>query len=89
MEASGEHPVTQEQVRVRQVTHFQTSWTEGQAGAPGTFTVQLILDQGAEEYVVRPTADDLDVLYGLLRHEEAVYLDMNRKVLIFGNHAVG
>jgi hypothetical protein len=38
--------------------------------------------------VIRPTADDLDVLLQLESGEE-VYFDLNRKVLIFGNEAVG
>jgi hypothetical protein len=40
----------------RQVTDVQASWTENERGTPGAFTVQLILDNGAEEYVLHPTA---------------------------------
>jgi hypothetical protein len=53
---------TEQQIAVRQVTHMQASWTEQGRGAPGAFTLQLILDNGAQEYVLRPTADDVDVL---------------------------
>jgi hypothetical protein len=38
--------------------------------------------------VIRPTADDLDVLHQLLERGEEVYFDLNRKVLIFGNQSV-
>jgi len=88
MEATPQAPITPEAIVVRQVTHYQTSWAESEAGAPGVFSVQLILDQGAAEYVIRPTADDLDVLHQLLERGEEVYFDLNRKVLIFGNQSV-
>src|SRR3712207_7988004 len=39
---------TERQIQVRQVTQVQASWTEGQRGAPGAFTIQLILDNGAD-----------------------------------------
>jgi hypothetical protein len=89
MEATPQEPITPEAITVRQVTHYQTSWTQSEAGLPGVFSVQLILDQGAAEYVIRPTADDLDVLLELLESGEEVYFDLNRKVLIFGNESVG
>jgi len=76
-------------IKVRQVTDYQVSWTEGERGAPGAFTFQLILDNGAEEYVLRPTDDDADVLTDLLERTRAVYFDLERKILIFGNDSPG
>ncbi len=67
---------------MRQVTHFQVSWTEGQRAAPGAFTVQLVLDHGAEEYVLRPTAEDAVALVALLDRNETAFFDLERKVLI-------
>jgi hypothetical protein len=78
---------TEQQVRVRQVTHRQVSWTERERGTPGAFTVQLILDHGAEEYILRPTADDAQVLVQLLQVAEGTVFDLDRKVLIFGTRA--
>ena len=80
---------TEEQIRVRQVTHFQPTWTEAERGAPGAFTFQLILDEGAEEYVIRPTAEDADVLFAMLEREGTVYFDLERKVLMFGTRPTG
>ena len=80
---------TEEQIRVRQVTHFQPTWTETERGAPGAFTFQLILDEGAEEYVIRPTAEDADVLFAMLEREGTVYFDLERKVLMFGTRPTG
>ena len=76
---------TEERIQVRQVTHVQASWTEQERGGPGAFTFQLILDQGAEEYVIRPTADDADVLLELLERADSAAFDLERKVLIFSN----
>ena len=73
------------QIQVRQVTHVQASWTEEGRGAPGAFTVQLILDHGADEYVLRPTAEDTDVLVKLLARSSSATFDLERKVLMFGN----
>jgi hypothetical protein len=75
-------------IQVRQVTHVQASWTEGARGAPGAFTLQLILDHGADEYVLRPTAEDADVLVKLLARASSATFDLERKVLMFQNLAI-
>lgn len=79
---------TERQIKVRQVTHVQASWTEEKRGQPGAFTLQLILDNGAEEYVLRPTAQDVDVLVELFARSENATFDMERKVLMFPNLSV-
>src|SRR3712207_6425200 len=45
-------PVTDNSVKVRQLTHYQFSWIAGEPGKPGTYTLQLVLDQGAWEEVL-------------------------------------
>lgn len=75
-------------IQVRQVTHVQASWAELERGASGAFTLQLILDHGADEYVLRPTATDADVLVQLLARSKTAAFDVERKVLIFGNLAI-
>ena len=40
----------------RQVTNVHANSSEGTRGEPGKFSYQLILDNGAEEYAVRPPA---------------------------------
>ncbi len=69
---------TEEQIQVRQVTHVQASWTEQERGAPGAFTFQLILDEGVDEYVLRPTAEDAAVLLQLLRRSDSASFDLDR-----------
>lgn len=80
---------TQEKIQVRQVTQVQASWTEAERGEPGAFTFQLILDGGAEEYVIRPTAEDAEVLVQLLDRSSGATFDLERKVLIFNNLSAG
>jgi hypothetical protein len=75
-------------IQVRQVTHVQASWTEQDRGGDGAFTLQLILDHGADEYVLRPSAQDADVLVKLLARSKNAAFDLERKVLIFGNLAI-
>ena len=77
-------------IQVRRVTDVQASWTEGpERGAHGSFTIQLILDNGAEEYVVAPTAEDAKVQIELIGRAESVYFDMTNKVLIPSNVKLG
>lgn len=76
---------TEQQIKVRQVTEVQASWTELGRGESGSFTIQLILDNGAEEYVILPTAEDSEVLMELLEKTETLYFDLERQVLMFGN----
>jgi hypothetical protein len=79
---------SERQIQVRQITHVQASWTEEERGAPGAFTLQLILDNGAAEYVLRPTAEDADVLVKLFARGANAMFDGERKVVMFGNLAV-
>ena len=71
--------------KVRQVTDIQASWTERERGQRGTFTLQLILDSGVEEYILDPDADDLDVLIKLFARSGHTTFDLERKVLMFSN----
>jgi hypothetical protein len=74
---------TEEQIVVREVTHLQASWAERERGASGAFTFQLILDQGADEYVLLPSAADVEVLLQLFKSSAGAMFDRGRKVLMF------
>ena len=80
---------TEDQIRVRQVTNVQYSWSEEGRGGHGAFTVQLVLDNGAEEYVLQPTAEDAKVQLELFESAGTVYFDLDRKVLISGSVSLG
>ena len=72
----------EQQIQVRRVTDVQASWPEHERGEPGSFTIQLILDDGAEEYVLLPTAEDTKVMLKLFESTGTVYFDLGNKVLI-------
>jgi hypothetical protein len=76
---------TEDQIRIRQVTHVQASWTEIERGSPGAFTIQLILDNGAEEYILRPAPEDMEPLLRLFKQSDGATFDLERRVLIFNN----
>ncbi|HKH12163.1 MAG TPA: hypothetical protein VKA73_13570 [Rubrobacter sp.] len=80
---------TEGQIRVRQVTDVQFSWSEEGRGEHGAFTVQLVLDNGAEEYVLQPTAEDAKVQLELFKTASTVYFDLDRRVLIPSDISLG
>ena len=80
---------TEQNIQVRQVTDVHANWSEQERGAPGKFSFQLILDNGAEEYAIRPDVEDADVLVELFKLTDKLYFDMSRQVLIFGNVPLG
>jgi hypothetical protein len=73
------------QIKVRQVTAMQASWTEQERGADGAFTLQLILDKGVEEYILHPSAADLEAMLRLFRLSSHTTFDLERKVVMFSN----
>ena len=73
-----------QQINVRQVTNIHANWSEQQRGEEGKFSFQLVLDDGAEEYAIRPPAEDADVLMDLFGISGPIYFDTERKVIIFG-----
>ena len=82
-------PLTDDSIKVRQLSHYQFSWVAGEAGQPGTYTLQLVLDQGAWEEVLTLDPDDADNLQDLLAAAGTVFYDVNRRTLMFGTTKVG
>jgi hypothetical protein len=82
-------PMTDDSIRVRHLSHYQFSWVAQEPGQPGVFTLQLVLDQGAWEEVLTVSAEDAEVLQGLLRNQKDVAYDVGRRVLMFGTTPVG
>jgi hypothetical protein len=82
-------PLTDDSIRVRQVSHYQFSWVAGEAGQDGTWTLQLVLDQGAWEEVLTVSGEDADNLQDMLTTASTVHFDVGRRVLMFGTAAVG
>jgi hypothetical protein len=82
-------PVTDDSIRVRHLSHYQFSWVAGEAGQPGTWTLQLVLDQGAWEEVLTVDPDDADNLQDMLSEASTVFYDVGRRTLMFGTTPVG
>ena len=80
---------TEQAIKVRQVTQVHANWNEEERGAPGKFSFQLILDNGADEHVLAVNAEDADNLFDWLHASADVYYDLERRVLMFGTRAVG
>ena len=74
--------------RVREVTNIQASWTEQERGEEGRFTLQLILDNGVEEYILDVDSDDMQPLLKLFSKSDHTTFDLERKVLMFSNLTV-
>jgi len=81
--------LTDDSYKVRELNHYQFSYVAGSSTEPGTFTLQLVLDEGAWEEVLSLNADDAEVLQNLLRKANNVHYDVNRRVLMLGNERVG
>ena len=76
--------MTDDSLRVRQLSHYQFTWTAGKAAENGTWTLQLVLDEGAWEEVLTVTAEDADNLQDMLTNTKSVFYDIDRRVLMFG-----
>lgn len=80
---------TEQTIQVRQITDYQASWTEEERGRPGAFTFQLILDNGAQEYVLQPTVNDAKVIRKFLDKSGFLAFDLTNKVLVANNLPLG
>jgi hypothetical protein len=81
--------ITEQQIKVRKVTHWQPSFTAKEPGEDGVYTFQLVLDHGADEAILRVNDDDADNLFDWLAASDEVYFDLDRRVLMFGTRPVG
>ena len=77
-------PLTDDSIKVRQLSQYQFTWVAGEAGQPGTWTLQLVLDEGAWEEVLTLDPDDADNLQDVLQESKVVFYDIERRTMIFG-----
>lgn len=81
-------PVTQQQIKVRKITHWQPSFVAGGAGEPGQYSFQLVLDHGAEDAILNLDESDADNLFDWLTASSEVYYDTERRVVIFASRGL-
>jgi len=77
-------PLTDDSIKVRQLSQYQFTWVAGEAGQSGTWTLQLVLDEGAWEEVLTLDQDDADNLQDVLQQSKVVFYDIERRTMIFG-----
>jgi hypothetical protein len=75
---------TEATIKVRQVTDIHSNWSNQGDFQSGKFSYQFILDNGAEEALVMPTAEDGKLLRDLIHDADTIYYDTEKGVLIFG-----
>jgi hypothetical protein len=78
---------TEQSIMVRQVTDVHSNWSSQGPLENGKFSYQLILDNGAEEILIMPTADDAKVLRDFFNDADTIYFDTENEVIIFGKIA--
>jgi len=71
--------------KIRQVTQIQPSWKEGGRGEDGEFFVQLVLDNGVDEYIIQPSSSDVDIILEMFEKSKYTVWDDERQILIFEN----
>jgi hypothetical protein len=71
--------------KIRQVTQIQPSWKEGRRGEDGEFFIQLVLDNGVNEYIIQPSSSDVDVILEMFEKSKYTVWDDERQILIFEN----
>ena len=81
-------PITEQQIKVRKITHWQPSFVAGEPAEPGQYTFQLILDHGAEEAILNLNESDADNLFDWLSASDEVYYDTERRVVIFATRGL-
>jgi hypothetical protein len=78
MEASADRRIV-----VRKVTEVHANYSVHDEGEPGLFSYQLILDNGAVEFVFIPPADDADVIKDLFDASDEIVFDEDRRNIVF------
>jgi hypothetical protein len=76
--------LTDDSIKVRQLTHYQFSFRAGEAQEDGLWTLQLVLEEGAWEEVISVTAEDADNLQDVLEDTKVVFYDIERRLFMFG-----
>ena len=82
-------PITDDAIQVRQLSHWQFSWVAGEAEAPGAFTLQLVLDQGAWEEVLTLSPIDALALQVKLASVPSAYYNVQTRTVSTATAPVG
>ncbi len=78
---------TEQTIRVRQITDVHANWSNQGPPENGKFSYQLILDNGAQEALIMPAADDAKLLRDLIHDADTLFWDLDKEAIIFGKIA--
>jgi hypothetical protein len=78
---------TEQTIRVRQITDVHANWSHQGPLENGKFSYHLVLDNGAQEALIMPTADDAKLLRDLIHDAVTLFWDLDKEVIIFGKVA--
>lgn len=72
---------------VRRVTNVDVIRSNTGEGKPGSYTSELTLDDGIEEYLLIVPSEEANTVARLVQHAGSMQLDKNTEDLIFDNYA--
>lgn len=74
-------------ILVRKITEVHANYSAHADHEPGIFSLQLILDDGAEEHLILPSPDATKVALRLLRASDSAYFDLEKRIISLGKIA--
>ena len=78
-----------QRILVREISEVHGNYSVHGDQEAGIFSLQLILDDGAEEHLVLPSAEATKVVLRLLRSVDAAYFDTEKRVITLGRIGPG
>ena len=69
--------------RERTVTSSQVAWQSSSTAAAGRFSLELVLDHGADHHLLEISAQDLKVILQLMTRSGTTLFDRDRLMLTF------
>ena len=71
---------------IRRVTSVDVVRSKQAEGGPGSYTFELTLDEGVEEYLLVVPEEEASTVARLIQHSSSMQLDKNTEDLIFENY---
>lgn len=71
---------------IRRVTSVDVIRSKTGEGEPGSYTFELTLDEGVEEYLLVVPTDEASTVARLIQHASGMQLDKNTDDLVFENY---
>lgn len=69
--------------RARTVTSSQVAWQSSSTAAAGQFSLEVVLDHGADHHLLEVSAQDLKVILQLMKRSSTTLFDRDSLTLTF------